>query len=184
MGLLLHKGEIAMAATKNAQAVKSDTKEFITTALLVLLKTQDFADISVSAVMKKAGLSRMAFYRNYDTLAQVLYEYYENKIGSVFENMRETAEPAGRMGAHMYFFENYGADMLLSIKRGFEPIVHEVFTKQVEKFHGDSHDGYHISFIAAGAYAVWRRWLLDGSKKPLAEVMETIGVFSRVLKEK
>jgi len=88
-----------MAATKNARNIKIDTKEYITTALLDLLKKAPLQDL----------------------------------------------------------------------------------TMQVEAFYGGNGSNYHITFIAAGAYAVWKKWLLGGNMVPLEDVMRTLGTFHEVL---
>ena len=43
------------------------TRESICTALLELLKTKEFKEISVSELVRRAGVSRQSFYRNYKT---------------------------------------------------------------------------------------------------------------------
>jgi AcrR family transcriptional regulator len=53
------------------------TKESIFTALLELMATKEFAQISVTAIAKRAGVSRMAFYRNYQTKEDILNDYLD-----------------------------------------------------------------------------------------------------------
>ena len=43
------------------------TREAIETALLQLLEKKELAKISISELVKRAGVSRAAFYRNYDS---------------------------------------------------------------------------------------------------------------------
>ncbi len=40
------------------------TRESLETALLQLLQEQDIRDISIEALVQRAGVSRMAYYRN------------------------------------------------------------------------------------------------------------------------
>lgn len=61
-----------MAATNHAQAIKQDSKDYLTTALLQLLEKNIYSSITVSQVVRRAGVSRMAFYRNFDSLDDVL----------------------------------------------------------------------------------------------------------------
>ncbi len=77
-----------MAATKHAQEIKNDTKDFITTAMLQMLAKEKLQALTVSRVCKRAGVSRMAFYRNFNGLEQILYEYYQPKIAAVFDTIR------------------------------------------------------------------------------------------------
>ena len=64
-----------MAATNYSQTIKNDTKDFITTVILQLLgiqktseKPKTLAQLTVSNVCQRAGVSRMAFYRNFDSI--------------------------------------------------------------------------------------------------------------------
>ena len=40
-------------------------RESITEALLILMENLSFSDITISALTRKAGVSRVSFYRNY-----------------------------------------------------------------------------------------------------------------------
>lgn len=50
-------------------------RDCITTALFELLKKKNFVDISVSQIIEKAGVSRMGFYRNFESKESVVQEY-------------------------------------------------------------------------------------------------------------
>ena len=41
------------------------TRESICTAFLEIIMTKDFDDISISEIVRRAGVSRQSFYRNY-----------------------------------------------------------------------------------------------------------------------
>lgn len=69
------------------------TKPYIEEALLELLKERSFSLISVTDVVKKSGVSRASFYRNYLNLNQVIYEYAERSFEKQFGisgNMKES----------------------------------------------------------------------------------------------
>lgn len=51
------------------------TKEAIGEALFKLLKEKDINDIKIVDLVKKAGVSRSAFYRNYNSLDDVLKDF-------------------------------------------------------------------------------------------------------------
>jgi len=68
-------------------------KESLQQALLMLLDTKDFEKISVTELCKKAGVSRMAFYGNYESIDELLEsivrEYSSDliyRIGSPFRH--------------------------------------------------------------------------------------------------
>ena len=68
-------------------------KEAIQEALVELMKNNDYNSITITALCKKAGVSRMAFYNNYKTLDNVIKSIvnnvnYEivNAVGSPFRD--------------------------------------------------------------------------------------------------
>ena len=48
------------------------TKEALQTAIILLMKDKDFDKISISDIAKKAGVSRSAFYRNYQSKEELV----------------------------------------------------------------------------------------------------------------
>lgn len=50
-------------------------RESITQALLLLMKTQPFAQITITDIVKKAGVGRVSFYRNFAGKEDVLLTY-------------------------------------------------------------------------------------------------------------
>lgn len=56
---------------------KQLTKDSILGALLIIMDKKEFKKISISEVSQKAGVSRMAFYRNYEILEDVLMEHLD-----------------------------------------------------------------------------------------------------------
>ncbi len=74
------------------------TKECIRTALLALMGTEMFDQITVTAIIKRAGVSRGGFYRNYsskeDVYREILEELFEYLLEfvseyKVYENPKE-----------------------------------------------------------------------------------------------
>ena len=137
-----------MAATEYAQAIKKDTKEFITTAMLQLLAKEKLSKLTVSQVCKRAGVSRMAFYRNFDGLDQILYEYYQPKLAAVFDMLRQNPEESVKFDSQLKFFNTFGDVLILSIDHEFEPIIMRIFTEEMEKFYAADDDEYWTAFMS------------------------------------
>jgi Transcriptional regulator len=83
------KGEPVMA---NAE-IKAQTKYRLLEALLHLLNSKDLIDISVSELVRKAGVSRSAFYRNYNYIDEILIEYANNIFHGFFQSKITNASP-------------------------------------------------------------------------------------------
>jgi AcrR family transcriptional regulator len=169
-----------MAATKHAKNVKKDTKECITTAMTQLLRKEKLSNLTISQVCQRAGVSRMAFYRNFDGLEQIIYEYYQPVIAEVFDTIRHAFEETVKFDIQMKFFEIFGDLLVLANEHEFEPIIQQIFTEEIESFYRESNNEYWTTFMAAGVYAIWKKWLLDGRQKPLEEIMNFLKTVSSI----
>lgn len=161
-----------MAATKHAQSVQQDTKFFITTALLQLISNYKLSNVTISQVCKRAGVSRMAFYRNFNELDQVLYEYFQPKMSDVFITIRLNSNNDSKINKQLFFYNELNGFLLQSISNGYEFIIEKIFIEEFMKFYDGKTDEYWISFMSAGVYSLWRKWLLDGRQKPIGEIAE------------
>ena len=64
------------------------TRHYIAEALLKLMKAKDFRDITVTEIVKRAGVGRATFYR-YFTDKESVIVYYFNRLNEKFnENIR------------------------------------------------------------------------------------------------
>ena len=70
---------------------KKITKESIVTAVVLLCAEKPFEKITVTEIVRKAGVSRTAFYRNYDSKEDVLKELGAgviNKLNDFFDGKK------------------------------------------------------------------------------------------------
>ena len=73
----LEKRNIIRLSNKQAKMV---TKCCLQTALIQLLDKKELSNISVSELARRAGVSRTAFYSNYQTVDDVLTELIDQKL--------------------------------------------------------------------------------------------------------
>ncbi|HGK7337059.1 TPA: TetR/AcrR family transcriptional regulator [Streptococcus suis] len=71
------------------------TKESIETALLFLLEKKELKQISVSELVRKAGVSRNAFYRNYKSKEEILEDYYERTSSNLKHDLQDKVQKDG-----------------------------------------------------------------------------------------
>lgn len=76
----LEKRNIIRLSNKQAKMV---TKSCLQTALIQLLDKKELSDISVSELARRAGVSRTAFYSNYQTVDDVLTELIDQELKEV-----------------------------------------------------------------------------------------------------
>ena len=82
----LEKRNITRLSNKQSKMV---TKSCLQTALIQLLDKKELSDISVSELARRAGVSRTAFYSNYQTVDDVLTELIDQKLEGVNNSIWE-----------------------------------------------------------------------------------------------
>lgn len=63
-----------------AESIKSYTKKYLTTALFKLMKGKNYNNITISDITKKAGVSRVTYYRNFESKDDIIYQYFISNI--------------------------------------------------------------------------------------------------------
>ncbi|NQJ22138.1 TetR/AcrR family transcriptional regulator [Streptococcus suis] len=81
------------------------TKESIETALLFLLEKKELKQISVSELVRKAGVSRNAFYRNYKSKEEILEIYYERTSSNLKKKWHDLQDKVQKDGVKQSFSE-------------------------------------------------------------------------------
>ena len=59
-------------------------KESLTEALFILMRKKPFEEITITEISKLAGVSRISFYRNFDSKEDVLVKYIFEKSMDAF----------------------------------------------------------------------------------------------------
>lgn len=175
-----------MAATEHSQRIKQDSKDYLITALLQLLQTKNLNDITVTQVVKKAGVSRMAFYRNFQTLDDILISYFKPKIDFEFELVINRVPQDQKLNALGDFFNEIAKTMKLAVDKNYEFIIQNIFNDNMVNFYDTAIDWkkfseiqkrYWIKFMSAGVYAIWREWLINDQKESLNDIHILIADF-------
>ena len=68
-------------------------KECIVTALIELMKVRDYASITITDLTKKAGVSRMAYYRNYTSKEDIISKFADEVGASIHEKLASLLLP-------------------------------------------------------------------------------------------
>ncbi|MFD1430523.1 TetR/AcrR family transcriptional regulator [Lacticaseibacillus mingshuiensis] len=173
-----------MAATKHAQQIKEDSQQYLTTALLQLLQMHDLNEIKVTDLIKRAGVSRMAFYRNYQALEDILHAYFAPQIEEIFEDVIRQVPSEEKLRDMAAFFSDFSADLALAATRNYEYIIQQIFTDNMARYYAQGSEWedldatkrrYWVTFMSAGVYGIWREWLLHGQEESLDDIHILIG---------
>lgn len=151
---------------------KKLTRDSISQALILLAKNKDYNKISVSEVANKAGVSRMAFYRNYDSLEDVV-RYQIREINSKYRNSLTEVDADNFNLTRLYFetlrqeqdffitiFKSTSAMLILSELVEFLESLSEKLVCNMEC--SPEYRSYNIKFLAGGLFNVIGSWCNGG----------------------
>lgn len=138
-------------------------KECIVDALLKLIQDKSLSSISVSELCKKAGVSRMTFYRNYQSIEDIFVRH----LSEIFDSYKADDAKAARSGIYCdrehiihYFDYIYEYRNFLDglIQCGFDVIFLNMLTTYIcEKWEQQS-DKYALTSFAGSLYNMFRLW--------------------------
>ena len=77
--------------------IETMTKECLYTALLLLMEKKPYEDITITEIAKKAGVSRMSYYRLYKSKDDILEQYADEVFRNLLNRIREMQNPDKKM---------------------------------------------------------------------------------------
>ena len=165
----------------NAEA-NATTRKKIEAALIALMNEKDFADITITDITKEAGVSRLAYYRNYDSKEDILSGYLQNVTAEfynafrVYDAIRETRELWYAIFGKV---KEHAEELHLLIRAGFSAKILQEYVKGINAPFGDIENNpelYYSNCYWVGAlHCMTQEWLMRGMKEPIDQMVE-IGV--------
>ena len=152
-------------------------KECIVTALIELMKVRDYHAISITDITKKAGVSRMAYYRNYTSKEDILNTYMDEVGISIHEkiSMMNTREEI--FDYYRALFEQLGSyrDVGITAYRAHlgELILQNINKNMAMTFPPSEESTaakYRHLYLAGAFYNVFIEWLKNGRAEDCEEM--------------
>ena len=141
---------------------------YITEALLKLLEKKVYKDISITEICEKAGVTRMSFYRNFDSKEDILFRHVREITDAFLEESSinyksdSTHEYFIKLFTHMYRQKEL---CLHLYKAGLIYMVKDEFDRVFLERHSGEYDEYKSYFLAGGIYNVFLLWLKNGCRE-------------------
>ncbi|WP_026882170.1 TetR/AcrR family transcriptional regulator [Clostridium akagii] len=168
---------------KNSQ--NGITKESIFTALMILMEQKNFNEISITELAKKAGVSRMAFYRNYNKMEDIITNYLDEFLENYAKRILGSEKIDNYESVRIYFAYFRKQDKLINnlnnsnlnylILERCTGFFHVLFQNSVcKKSHFPERDRYTIEFLVGGLYKVLIEWANSGMKESDEEMSKII----------
>ena len=155
-------------------------KQKMVNALFDLIRTQSLENVFISELTDRAGVSRMAYYRNFSSKTDIIEYYLETILDEMFSLLKKDFE---------FWSLEYGTVFFTVMKRHKERILqlHAMglsgmflsrFTATNESLAGDmpyySMDRYVLYYVAGGSYNMVIEWLSNGCRETPEQMAEML----------
>lgn len=147
-------------------------KESMVKALVDLMKTTPYASISITEITRHAGVSRMAYYRNYVSKDDILNQYMDEVGAKIHRLINESGAVNNVQSYFRTLFEELGKYSDIGIAT-YRAHMSELISNNVKKYMkitfcpGDTsiESEYLVSCYAGAFYAMFMMWISDGKKE-------------------
>lgn len=157
----------------------SFVKECVVKSLVELMKEKGLKDISITEITKKAGVSRMSYYRNYYCKEDILNNYLIDILKKYDDKRQELINKNKYSMYHLIlyafeFFEEYKDFVITVEKSNLSNIMQNKITEYMAILYPFSDDDvkarYHLYIFSGSLYNSCKMWLLGGLKEDPKEL--------------
>ena len=155
----------------------------ITNALLELMDEQDYDSISITDITNKAGLSRVTYYRHFESKEDILIKYFvltKDKFVDQVKLVGAKDNEAVIINLFYYFKSNLKANKSLR-KAHLDGELLKFLSIEFLDYLPVKLDKYTAYFIAGALYNVLVNWLDNDCKDPVDEVSKPFLMLEKVM---
>lgn len=167
-------------------------KECLFLSLLDLMEQKHFQDISITELAKKAGFSRMTFYRNYRIKEDILLEYIQQNTSKIINSFKTNKE-MDEMQFLVLFFSTFRSEKRLIKNLIYSNLTHLLnvsFQNNAEYLISESEETglykdvlvepYKMHFIAGGLIEVLIKWSQQSMNESDLEMAQRISRYLHI----
>lgn len=155
-------------------------RESIFVALMQLMETQAINDISITDITTRAGVSRMAYYRNYKDKNDILQSYMDDLFNDYWNQIH--SKPSDDFQSACLYFEYFRQNkvFIMNLVRAelYKLILdsHEVYLRTIFKdlyqhlSFNSIEEKYIIDFLTGGLFKILLAW----TKNDMVDSNETM----------
>jgi len=162
---------------QNNQEANAITRNCIENALILLMQTKSFADITVTDLTRKAGVSRTAYYRNYASKEDILSGYMHSlsqTLSNVLKQFDAVTETKQSWRALLEAVVPLVPQFKLLLDAGFfDKLVTEFAAKMNDTTsEGDASRYYSNQYWAGAILTVISSWIRNGMDADIDQLAE------------
>ena len=174
--IVLTRGDKIVERKQNSSSAERSrfTKDCIVQSLLNLMDEQPFSTISIQEIVDTAGVSRMAYYRNFSSKEDIL-RYHISSVMQEFISRWEKTKPKNFQEYLVLLFDYLLGQKELGLKlvrAGMIYLSKEAFDKGTLAYAVDTKGFYNMCFFSGGLFNMYKYWLENGCKETPKQLSE------------
>lgn len=145
-----------------------NVEEYIIDSLFALMKNKRYENISITEIVKKAGASRVSFYRNFNSKEDIVAKWIDkvtdeflNRSNISFKN-NTNKEYFMKLFTHLNEHKERG---LLICKAGLDYLLKNKFDEVFINNYLNESNAYKVYYVSGGIYNIYYYWLSNGCKE-------------------
>lgn len=154
-------------------------RESLTQALFLLMAEQELNTIRVTDLVRKAGVGRVSFYRNFSNKEDIIISYLKGKSAELLEESKTSQTPSEL--TVFKFLHQLKDDLLVIHKQGLGHLLYQTivdYNRQTAYDLGLDLSSYELSFHSGAAWGVIDCWLGQGMVDSPEEVHRQFNPFN------
>lgn len=155
-------------------------KDCIFTSLMMLMDQKKFEDITITEITQKAGVSRMTYYRLYNSKEDILIQHLSEVSRSLTQKL-EKSSPIPPEQLYLQFFTLFQkhssliehlaeANLLNLLLDHFMEVTHCLNENTWDPQENDEHTKYRLRFQSGGLFSMLLHWIETGQKESPEEM--------------
>ncbi len=159
---------------KKVSASRQLVIDCITTSLMMLMEQKEYNKITITDITTKAGVSRMAFYRNYETKEDILLKHCDELLAPLEIKIRNNEYKDSReflssfitmiQDNHLFFYNLIKAQVIDLCREHYVKQMQKNLTEYLNSDMASPKDEYVFHFFAGGLMNVIKAWSYNGAQ--------------------
>ena len=152
------------------------TKECILTALLRLMDVKNYENITITDITNLAGVSRMAYYRNYKNKDEILINHLIEQEEKLIKGLNGSA--ATTVNEMVYYIAEFFQENVNVIKAVFDAglghLLTNMLAERIQNYfpvvNASNSGKYAVQFYVSAVIGVLRMWFDNGMVESANEI--------------
>lgn len=156
------------------------TKECMVTALLRLMEVKSYSSITITDITNLAGVSRMAYYRNYKNKDEILINHLIEQEKRLLNDLH--GEPVNDIKGIMFYVAEFFQENVFVIKAVFDAGLSHLLTNMLSErirnyfpvVETTLSGKYAVHFYVSATLGVFRMWFDNGMVESAQEISDIL----------